>query len=188
MRRALRLLSLIGAAALISAPAPALADGFVTPWAGGIFGSSADNGRGAFGVSAAGMGAGIVGGEVDFGYSPSFFGTTNDFGHNTVIDLMGNVLVGIPLGGTRGAGVRPYVTGGVGLIRTQIDGGTLFNVASSNNQFGWNAGAGVMGFFSDHVGLRGDMRYFRDANGDIVNGVDLGTLHFWRASAGIVLR
>jgi len=71
------------------------------------------------------MGAGIAGGELDFGYSPSFFGTQNDFGHNTVIDLMANVIVGVPIGGTHGVGVRPFVTGGLGLIRTQIDGGTL---------------------------------------------------------------
>jgi opacity protein-like surface antigen len=188
MQRALKSMMLVVALTLLVAPARAFADGFVTPWAGGIFGSSAKNGRGAFGVAAGGMGAGIVGGEVDFGYSPSFFGTHNDFGHNTVIDLMGNVIIGIPVGGTHGASVRPYVTGGVGLIRTQIDGGTLFDVSTSDNQFGYDLGGGVMGFFGDHVGLRGDLRYFRDASGNVVNGVDLGTLHFWRASAGLVLR
>ena len=63
--------------------------------------------------------------KSDFGCSPSFFGTKSDFGNNTVMDLMGNVIVGVPIGGTHGAGVRPYVVGGVGLIRTQIDGGTV---------------------------------------------------------------
>jgi len=53
--------------------APARADGFVSPWAGVHFGSDVDNGRGAFGVNAGYMGAGVVGGELDFGYSPSFF-------------------------------------------------------------------------------------------------------------------
>jgi opacity protein-like surface antigen len=152
------------------------------------FGHDADNGRGAFGVSAGGMGAGIVGGEVDFGYSPRFFGNQNDFGNNTVIDVMGNVIVGIPLGGTSGAGVRPFVTGGVGLIRTQIDGGTVFKVSSSNNQFGWNAGAGLMGFFGDHFGIRGDIRYFRAFQGDTISTLDLSQLHFWRLSAGVVFR
>jgi opacity protein-like surface antigen len=134
------------------------------------------------------MGAGIAGGELDFGYSPSFFGTQNDFGHNSVIDLMANVIVGVPIGGTHGVGVRPFVTGGLGLIRTQIDGGTVAKVSSSNNQLGWNLGAGVMGYFNDHVGLRGDLRYYRDVNGDVVNNIDLGKFHFWRMSAGVVLR
>src|SRR5216684_111567 len=104
----------------IWAPVQARADGYVSPWVGTQFGSDIDHGRTAFGVTAGGMGAGIIGGEVDFGYSPSFFGTANDFGHNTVIDVMGNIIVGIPVGGTSGGGVRPFLTGGIGLIRTQI--------------------------------------------------------------------
>src|SRR5207253_9363306 len=114
--------------------------------------------------------------------------TQNDFGHNTVLNLMGNVIVGVPIGGTSGAGARPYVTGGLGLIRTQIDGGNVFRVSSSNNQLGYDLGAGVMGFFNDHVGVRGDLRYFRTLTGDVVNGLDLGGLHFWRLAAGVVIR
>jgi hypothetical protein len=58
--------------------------------------------------------------------------------------------------------------------------------------FGWNAGGGVMGFVSDHVGLRGDIRYlrgFKDLNtGDTVIDLNGNNLHFWRLSAGIVIR
>lgn len=192
MRRALKALILIAAVACVAAPVPARAEGYVSPWAGIAFGSSADNSQGTFGVDAGGMGAGIIGGEVDFGYSPSFFGTKSDFGNNTVLDLMGNVIVGVPIGGTRGAGVRPYVTGGLGLLRTQIDGGTLLNVSSSNNMFGWNLGAGVMGYFADHFGLRGDVRYlrgFKNLNTGATNfDFNNNQLHFWRASIGVVFR
>jgi opacity protein-like surface antigen len=181
------------AAALVAAPTQARAEGYVTPWVGSNWGSDISNGRAAFGVNAGGMGAGIIGGEVDFGYSPSFFGTDNDFGHNSVIDLMGNVIIGVPIGGTYGASIKPFVTAGVGLLRTQIDGGTLANVSSSDNMFGWNAGAGVMGYFNNHVGLRGDIRYlrgFEDLNtGNTV--IDLSgnnNLRFWRASVGVVLK
>src|SRR5262245_57419569 len=125
MRRALKAFVMAAAVALVAAPTQARAEGFVTPWVGSNWGSDIVNGRAAFGVNAGYMGAGVIGGEVDFGYSPSFFGTQNDFGHNTVIDLMGNLIIGIPVGGTHGAGIRPYVTGGIGLIRTQIDGGSL---------------------------------------------------------------
>jgi len=106
---------------------------------------------------------------------------------------MGNLIVGVPIGGTHGGGVRPFATAGIGLIRTQIDGGTIATVSSSNNMLGWNAGAGVMGFFNDHVGLRGDIKYlrgFEDTNTG-VNVIDLnapGQLHFWRAAVGVVLR
>src|SRR2546422_350720 len=72
-------------------------------------------------------------------------------------------------------------------------GGYVSPGASSNNMLGWNAGAGVMGFFNDHVGLRGDIKYlrgFEDTNTG-VNVIDLnapGQLHFWRAAVGVVLR
>src|SRR5437667_12640867 len=121
MRRALKVFTLSAFIAAVWAPASAHAEGYVSPWgaanAGTRFGDF-DNGRAGFGVDAGGMGKGIIGGELDFGFSPSFFGTKSVFGNNSVIDLMGNVIVGVPVGGTRGAGVRPFVTGGFGLIRT----------------------------------------------------------------------
>ena len=200
MRRALKVFILIATLAVVCAPAAAHAEGYVSPWvaanAGTRFGDF-DNGRAGFGVNAGGMGKGVIGGELGFGFSPSFFGTKNDFGSNSVIDLMGNVIVGVPLGGTRGAGVRPFLTGGLGLIRTQIDGGTLTgaltDVSSSNNMFGWNLGAGLMRYFNDHVGLRGDIKYLRGFE-DMRSGVTIidanapGQFHFWRAAVGVVFR
>ena len=193
MRGVLKAFVVTAAIALVAAPTQARAQGFVVPWAGVNWGSNIGDGRGAFGVNAGYMGAGIIGGELDFGYSPSFFGTKNDFGNNTVIDLMGNLIIGVPIGGTYGKTLKPYVTGGVGLLRTQIDGGTLANVSSSNNQFGWNAGGGIMGTFNNHVGLRGDIRYLRGFE-DLSTGntvIDLNgnnQLKFWRLSAGVVLK
>lgn len=190
MRGIIKSLVFTAAVACVAAPIPARADGYVNPWAGLNFGTSADNGRGGFGVSAGAMGKGIIGGEATFGYNPSFFGTNNDFGTNTVIDFMGNLIVGIPIGGQHGKGFRPYVTGGLGLIRTQLDGGTLFDVKVSDNNFGWNLGTGVMGYFNDHVGLRGDLRYMRSVNSNFPDSFDFsnGDLHFWRASFGVLIR
>jgi len=192
MKRGIKTFIIAAAAAVVFAPMQARADGFVTPWVGSSFGSNIQNGQTSIGVSAGGMGAGIIGGEADFGWSPSFFGTKSDFGNNTVINLMGNLIVGVPIGGQHGAGVRPYVVGGVGLLRTQIDGGTIARVSSSDNMFGWDAGAGVMGYFSDHVGLRGDVRYLRGTS-DLttnVSSIDLNgnKLHFWRATIGVTFR
>ena len=190
MKSVIKSFILASAAAIVLAPVQARADGFVTPWVGSAFGSNIKNGQTTFGVSAGGMGGGIIGGEVDLGWSPSFFGTQSDFGNNTVMNLMGNLILGVPVGGQHGAGIRPYVVGGVGLIRTQIDGGTIARVSSSNNMFGWDAGGGVMGYFSDHVGLRGDLRYLRATSDLNVSGLDLqgDRLHFWRASIGVVIR
>ena len=192
MQRVIKSLILAATVVVVLAPAQARADSFFTPWIGSAFGSNIQNGQTTVGISAGGMGAGIIGGEVDLGWSPSFFGTKSDFGNNTVMNLMGSVIIGIPIGGQHGAGIRPYAVGGLGLIRSQIDGGTVANVSSSNNMFGWDAGGGVMGYFSDHVGLRGDLRYLR-ATSDLKTGIttldlDGNQLHFWRASIGVVFR
>ncbi len=192
MKRIINSLIFLSAIAVVLAPSQARADGFFTPWVGSAFGSNIRNGQTTVGVSAGSMGAGIVGGEADFGWSPSFFGNQSDFGHNTVMNLMGNLILGVPVGGQHGAGIRPYVVGGIGLIRTQIDGGTIAKVSSSDNMFGWDAGGGVMGYFADHVGVRGDLRYLRATHelNTGVSSIDINgdRLHFWRASIGIVIR
>jgi len=183
MRRVIKSLILIAAVAVVWAPVQARADGYFSPWAGVNFGSNISNGRAAVGANAGYMGAGVLGGELAFGYSPHFFGSTSDFGTNSVIDLMANLVLGIPIGGTHGAGFRPYISGGVGLIRTQLDhaGNRVdFQPLSSNNDFGYDLGVGATGYFAQHFGIRGDVRYFQDTQ--------TGDFHYWRVSAGIVLR
>ena len=200
MRRATRIL-ICSAAVLAVAPVQARAEGYFSAWvatnAGSGFnssnlGSSFPNGRRGVGAQFGSMGKGIFGAELDLGWSPSFWGTKNDFGDNSVIDVMGNLILGVPVGGTRGPGIRPYVTAGLGLLRTQIDGGTIAHVSSSTNDLGWNAGGGVMVYFSDHFGLRGDARYMRNLENNSTSltsiNFDPGGFHFWRASVGIVLR
>jgi outer membrane protein with beta-barrel domain len=190
MRQVINRLIIAAAVAMICVPTYARAEGYVNPWTGVQFGSQIQDGRGGFGVSAGGMGNnGVAGGELVFGMSPSFFGTRTDFGDNTVIDVMGNVVIAVPINSTRGrAGARPYVTAGLGMIHTQIDGGNVFNVANTSNQLAYNVGGGAMGYFNRHVGIRGDLRYLRTLQGDVINGLDLGNFHFWRVSAGVVIR
>lgn len=191
MRRGIKVLILAATVAVLWSPTPASADGFVSPWVGSNFARNADGSVGSFGVTAGSMGAGVIGGEFDFGYSPSYW-DKNVFGNNNVLDVMGNVIVGIPIGGQRGPGLRPYVTGGLGIVRRDFDG--LFNtVGGSNTDFAYNLGGGVMGYFGTHFGLRGDLRYMRTINSDVTdNDFDpefgLGDFHFWRASFGVVFR
>lgn len=173
-----------------SAPLVAQADGYISPFAGVNFGNNSGDGRLNVGANIGWMGAGIIGVEADFGYSPDFFGDQGLFGSNSVMDLMGNVIVGIPIGGTRGAGIRPYATVGAGLLRSRFDG-PVGSSAFSTNDPGVNAGGGVMGYFSNHVGMRGDVRYFHnltDNSASNVANIDFGSFHYWRASIGLVLR
>lgn len=194
----------------VAMPQPASADWVLTPFVGWNFKGAADlNGTGGtsfsnkfekkidYGASLAWMGSGAVGFEIDFGYSPNFFesGTavnnsfdfTND---SNVTTLTGNAIVGIPIGGSRGGSVRPYIVGGVGLIRTNVqDAAQLFDV-NTKNDFGFDVGGGVMGFFGTNVGVRGDVRYFRSFRGTDDNAVGLGLseFNFWRGSVGLSLK
>ncbi len=188
--------ALIAAFALLLAPASARADWLFTPNIGTTFGGDASgNEHLTYGASLGWMGAGVVGWEVDFGVTPNFFeasdanGSLDFTGSNNVFTAMGNLLVGIPVGGQTGGGFRPYGVAGVGLLKSKVDAGDAFK--ADNNDFGFNLGAGAIGFFNSHVGLRGDVRYFRalqDPDEDNEFDVSVGNFDFWRGTVGVTLR
>jgi hypothetical protein len=185
--------------AFLLSAAAAQADGFVSPSVGVDFGGNAGSTlRGAvnnsqkvnWGVAVGWMGAGVFGLEEDFSWAPNFFGsggTTID--KTRVVTLMTNVIAGVPVGGQRGGGVRPYVSVGVGLINQHVSTPTGVGDVSEND-FGFNGGAGVMGYFADHIGLRGDVRYFRSFQNTEANvvGLEVGHFAFYRASLGVLFR
>lgn len=192
--------------ALTLTPKTAAADWLFTPFAGVNFGGDADFGefddfedefekRMNVGASLAWMGEGIAGVEFDFGWSPNFFENTVgpgdfEFGDSNVTTLMANIVLGIPVGGQSGAGFRPYVTGGAGLLRSSITGDEFFDDLDTND-FGVNVGGGFHGFFNDVVGLRGDVRYFRSLQDDEPDDeldLALSDFEFWRATAGLTFR
>jgi opacity protein-like surface antigen len=202
------LTGVVVATALAAAPRPASADWTITPFVGWNTGGSADvSGSDGttrtshfehkidYGVSIAGMGNGAFGAEFDLGYSPNFFENNNtngngfDFSNDSnVLTAMGNLIVGIPIGG-HGGSIRPYAVGGVGLIRQNVKTvGDVFDVRTKND-FGFDVGAGAMGFFAQNVGIRGDIRYFRSfEGGDNVSGLAVSNFNFWRASAGVTFK
>ena len=196
----------VAAITIVAVPSRASADWLFTPYIGGNFGGSANFGdfdefddeferRVTYGAALGWMGAGIAGFEFDFGYSPNFFentlgSATFDWGESNVTTLMGNVVLGAPIGGQRGPGFRPYGTAGLGLIRASASGSTFFDDLDTND-FGLNIGGGVHGFFNDNVGLRGDLRYLRSLQDNEPDGnldVGLSDFEFWRATVGVTFR
>jgi opacity protein-like surface antigen len=186
---------------MLATAAPASADWLFTPYLGLNFGGDANFGdvgdlednfekKAMFGASFAWMGAGVLGVEVDFGWSPNFFEITTgdrnfEFGDSNLTTLMVNAIVGAPLGP-----VRPYAAGGLGLMRSSISPDEFFNDLEASD-LGVNIGAGLAGFVSDNVGLRGDVRYFRSLQDNEPDGnLDLGLsdFDFWRASIGVTFR
>jgi opacity protein-like surface antigen len=204
--RKLLLAFALAACATAAAPSRASADWLFTPFIGGNFGGNANFGdfndfddeverRVDMGASLGWMGSGIAGFEVDFGWSPNFFqDTVGDanfgFGDSNVTTLMGNLILGAPIGGQSGPGIRPYGVAGVGLMRANITGSTFFNDLHTND-FGINLGGGLQGFFNDNVGLRGDVRYMRslqDNEPDSEFDLGLADFNFWRATVGLTFR
>ena len=195
---------------------PASADWLFTPYLGIVFGGAANTvdidtldeafeQRANFGGSLSAMGGGVFGFEVDFNYTPNFFQLTEggeDFEFfdvdSSMTTLMGNLVIGIPVGGTTGGGVRPYVTAGAGLMRANIAFEDIFDDLSTN-ELGINFGGGEHIFINDHIGFRGDVRYLRaleqqddddPAEDDDFFDEDFGLEDFdyWRATIGVTFR
>jgi len=187
-------------------PAAGRADVLFTPFVGGNLGGSVtsrfadfvgDQSRTTFGGSLAAMSGGIFGIEGDLAFTPKFFGTDVQIGgvpvslaRNNVLTAMANLTIGVPIQSHGGPGIRPYGVGGVGLIRQQFDlaGGV---VGYSANDLGYNVGGGVLIFPSAHVGIRGDLRYFRSIGANTVSDLlDLqpGAFNFTRATVGVTFR
>ncbi len=190
LTRTLALAPMLVAGLLVTA-APAHADGFFTPYGGMTFGGNSANGKPLFGASLGFMSAGVFGLEADVAHSPEFFGDDlSNIADASITTAMVNLLVGVPVGGTSGVGVRPYVSAGAGLIRASVSSPTDLFDDLSRNDMGINVGGGVVGFFNDHVGLRGDLRYFRALQGDDDEpvGVSLSDFNFTRATLGVSFR
>jgi len=192
MRKSL-IASLVALTAL-AVPAAAGADVLLTPYAGLTFGGKTgddevgaeldlDN-RWVLGGSMAIIGASGLGFEVDLGFIPDFFEPKDldidILGTNNVTTFMGNLM----FVGTTG-GVRPYVTGGAGLIRSQLgDFGELFDATESS--LGVNVGGGLI-LGSGRISLRGDVRYFRNVSESDDPLIDEALKHqrFWRGTVGV---
>ena len=178
----------------MAAPAMARADGMIIPFAGVNFAGNSghaiseaiDARRFDWGVSFTYMGGGVVGIEGDIAFSPDFFGTTN-IGGSSVLSATGNLLLGIPIGGQHGAGVRPYALAGVGVLRSKVDvGNGALNLDVTKGA--WDFGGGVMFFFGTHVGVRTDLRYFRTFGDVAFLTPEPTSLGFGRGSAGLIVR
>ena len=171
---------------------PARADWLLTPYLGVTFGGDTEGQHITYGGSIGWMGAGVFGFEFDGAFAPDVFDTDDGVDlpirDSNATTLMANLILGAPIGGA--AGVRPYVSGGAGLIRSRVaDVDEFFDV--DDNSFGVNVGAGVMGFVRENFGIRGDVRYFRGVqDAELGSGIDLdlGAFDFWRGTFGVTFR
>jgi len=200
-----------------SVAAPARADWFATPYFGVVFGGAANQfsivdlddkfeQRVTFGGSIGYRTKGVFGFELDYGVTPNFFqftGGGNNFDlldfDSSVQTIMGNVVLAIPVGGSSGVGFQPYVTVGVGTIRTQLRSASdVFDDITSNDS-AFNVGGGADFFMATHFGLRADVRYIRgfesiddedpiEDNPFFDEPFAQEAFNFWRGSLGLTFR
>lgn len=158
------------------------ADGLFTGSAGASFANDRSERVGTWGLSLAGMAGGVFGFELDFartGQAETDSVFVTDSRHTMVT---GNVIVGVPLGP-----VRPYVVGGLGWLRTDLDVST--GGGATDDGLAMDFGGGLMGFFGDHIGARADLRYVRAVSaGEDFLDFQFEKLSFVRFTGGIVLR
>lgn len=211
MTRATRVLALCGFLTALWAP-PASAEWQFAPFIGFTFAGDTnlnllEEGVGERHWSLGGtvrlVGPGPLGVESVVMYVPGLFESNPrpvfaDTAPRTIADsrgfvLMGNVVLTTPRRWNE-YGLRPFVSGGFGLLNVYaLDEANVF--PTRGNLIGYNVGGGAVGFLSDRVGLRFDLRYFRTTPpGEQPSAETLTTdggrvhLHFWTGSVGVVFK
>ena len=175
----------------ISFATPARADIIIVPYLGqswsGIINDADAGYPTTYGARLEWFGNSIIGVGVDVARTPDFLanaqGRVRD---STLTTAMANVIVGGPLPEVRG--FRPYLTGGVGVLRYDVT--RTSGLQASKTDFGYNIGAGASVLFSRHVGAEVDFRYIRNTKDFTLGGLDFAEniLEYARWSAGLVLR
>jgi hypothetical protein len=193
---------------LLVLPASAAADWYFTPYAAykfggsttlidleGVAGSSPEakaERKVTWGGSVTWLGPGVFGLEADFALTPGFFQADPVpspllVTSSRVTTLMVNAVVAAPLSFT-GDSLRPYISGGWGLMRASTESDEAIDY--TRNLSGFNIGGGAVGMLSRRAGVRWDLRYLRGI-GDAEGGGTLGgpaRLSFWRGSMGLTIR
>ena len=152
-----------------------------------------------FGGAATLLGAGVLGAEAIVVVTPGFFETDRtpldtdvarvEFSSTRTMAVMGNLVVTTPRRLTEYS-LRPFVSGGFGLLRTSKT--EERDILSLHANFaGFNVGGGAIGFLSQRTGVRFDLRYYGTVHDtDHGPGVSVGAVHlrYFTASVGLVIR
>ena len=169
--------------AVLVCPASARADTVFTPFVGKSYGESDTTRPTTLGVSIASMAGGLFGFETDFARIADVPVDGSVFAGNTrVTTVLGSVIVALP-----GGRVRPYFVVGGGWLRLEA-------AEEKTDGIAIGGGGGLMGFISEHVGVRVEARYLLGATLDDdfdfreLTKLEFDDLAFWRTSVGLALR
>jgi len=192
--RTIRRCRLAAAVVLLNAIAArgAEAQGFISPSIGYNFAGSAGcrtatdcrDKNWNWGGSLGALGS-VVGFEAELIYAGEFTGDS-PIQASSVTTLMANFMLA-----PRISIVQPFGVAGVGAIRTGVDN-KVVGSSDSETDAGWTVGAGLIVFLHRHVGLKGEVRYYRSFNAldllDVELERDRNRIDFGRAGFGVVFK
>jgi Outer membrane protein beta-barrel domain len=143
-----------------------------------------------FGGAVSLLGGGILGVEGIGVFTPNFKGDDPNkvLQSSRTLAFMGNVVLTTPRKWTEYS-LRPYVSGGLGLMRLSTQG-TGNVLETTTNTAGFDIGGGAVGFFTKHTGVRFDLRYYRRLNpgSSQLITTEEPQLSFMTLSVGVVFR
>lgn len=186
-------------AILVGAPATAAAEWHISPMVGLTFAGKTtltdfDQATGKvhpnLSLSGALLGGGLLGVEGIASVTPGFFGAKGTFVEKSRLStVMGNVVVTAPRRWTE-YNLRPFVSGGFGLVRLSKQEPIDDVLSFTENLLGYNIGGGAIGFFSRSTGIRFDARYYGTLRGADRGPIALGDvyLRYMTLSVGVVIR
>ncbi len=189
------------------APAAAAAEWQVRPFIGFTFGGETTfvdpekaigTKNAVIGVSGGWLGE-IFGLEADWGRAPGFFQTDAPPPNGAISEpvvltsavttLTGHVVIALPAR-MAGYGLRPYFSGGAGLMHIDTVGQLqILDVHRTLPTL--SLGGGVTGFLSNRVGLNWEVRRLSTMRGEgetVGNSLGREQLSFWRATMAVALR
>jgi opacity protein-like surface antigen len=177
---------------LLTISTPARAQSYISPLIGYDFGGDSgcpqlrncQDKHLNIGVAIGGLGA-ILGFEEEISDARNFFGEVPGQ-KSSVVTVMSNLMIAPALGP-----IHPYVAAGLGLMKTHVEFTTSTVLSTKNSSLAWDLGGGAIVLFSQHLGVRGDIRHFHSMKRSTVPLLDTtfadARLNFGRASASLVL-
>jgi hypothetical protein len=119
--------------------------------------------------------------EADFGYAWD----SEDFGDDSTTAKLTTYMANAVMPFATGTTIEPYVAGGIGLLHSSVDLDEIGLGSDSSTAFGFNLGGGAHFFFSEKLGVRADLRYFRAVADDdsLLTDVD-----FVRLTGGVTFK
>ena len=127
----------------------------------------------------------VVGFEAEITHESEFTGESA-LQKSSLTTLMGDFMLAPKI-----SIVQPFGVLGIGVIKTKVNDG-IVATDNSENDIGWSIGGGLIVYVNKHIGLKGDLRYYRSFSAlELLNielGQDRNNIDFGRAGFGVVLK